>query len=269
MGFTIKDRKNNRTLKNKSKRVHKLKRKKNDAIKYKKIKGGSLSDGKKKTIEGTYDFMVNVKYTNREESIKMTPTKYKIGDKNLKEFKSTIKAELTPMDCFINALQLIGIFDIFTSNVLRISCTGKYGVTEEQIEMIFTLYHGYKFENTPYFEFMNIGNYDYWHPIVGGSLQPGEVMLVGWKESTGAHTFLVGKHLNGDVVYLDPQIPTNCSLKLQDCVTLLRKNEKPDRNYFILYNSIQPIKSIEILKDLGFDLTPGRDVDHTNTLVRP
>jgi hypothetical protein len=59
---------------------------------------------------------------------------FKISDENINSFQRFINA---PMDCVINALQLIGLLDSLTSNIFRISCVGKQGFELIQIEKLF------------------------------------------------------------------------------------------------------------------------------------
>ena len=54
---------------------------------------------------------------------------YKDGNNNV----------LTRRDCTINALQLLGVFNTFTSNTLRLTCSKKGNMNEGEISAIFTL----------------------------------------------------------------------------------------------------------------------------------
>jgi hypothetical protein len=142
------------------------------------------------------------------------------------------------MDCVINALQLIGILDTFSGNILRISCVGSTGFEKDQIEKLFILYVGLNFE------FKATNDFDDLLNTIDTQLLPGYVVFAGY---TG-HVFIIGRYLNGKLVYIDPQINTICDIIT--CQDILKKGGK---EYFILFNSKENLTNPQ-LEYLGFTL---------------
>jgi hypothetical protein len=142
------------------------------------------------------------------------------------------------MDCVINALQLIGVLDTFSSNILRISCVGSTGFEKDQIEKIFVLYKGVNFD------FKSTKNFDEFANSIETQLLPGNIVFAGF---TG-HVFIIGRYLNGKLVYIDPQINTICDIIT--CQDILKKGGK---EYFILFNSKEKLTNPQ-LEYLGFTL---------------
>jgi hypothetical protein len=62
-------------------------------------------------------------------------SQFGITDENLLTFDRVFPA---PMDCFINALQLMGVLNPLTANIMRVSTLGVTGFTKPQIEIIFS-----------------------------------------------------------------------------------------------------------------------------------
>ena len=162
-------------------------------------------------------------------------SQFKISDENIMNFKRHIQS---PMDCVINALQLMGVLDTLSSNILRISCVGSRGFEKEQIEKIFTLYTGVNFE------FKSTKNFDEFANTIETQLLPGNVVFAGY---TG-HVFIIGKYLDGRLVYIDPQLNTICDINI--CQDMLKNGGK---EYFILFNSEEKLTSTQ-LEYLGFTL---------------
>lgn len=229
----------------------------------------------RKLIPGTHFYTIKIGISDKNYTFTMIPSVFQITQDNLNQFISTVDSQLTPMDCFINALQLLNIFDKYTSNVLRITCVGKQGVSESQVEQIFTLWHVMHYARTGYFDFLELGNFDLWSPVVTRALKnPGDVIFAGWRQQSGGHVFIIAKDLGGNILYIDPQINTSCSLNNIEnnsrtfCINSLRQGETPDRSYFILYRSEEEILSQEIIKGMGFDLNPGRGTGEASAFRR-
>ena len=164
----------------------------------KSMKGGSpnhlFSKDNRTLIPGTMNYILDFRLDNFSARETFVPAVFTLDGNKVDEFQSAIDAKLTPMDCFINAMQLLGIFDAYTSNVLRISCAGTTGFGENQIEMIFALYAGMKYSETPMFDFLEAGPINVWSPIVMNSLQkPGDTVFCGWRQEGGAHVFIIAK----------------------------------------------------------------------------
>jgi hypothetical protein len=162
-------------------------------------------------------------------------SQFKISDDNIMNFRRHIKS---PMDCVINALQLMGILDTTSSNVFRISCVGTNGFTKEQIEKIFILYIGLNFE------FKSTKDFNEFATTIETKLLPGNVVFAGYS----GHVFLLGRYLDGRIVYIDPQLNIICDiLKCQEII------KNGGKEYFILFNSEEKLVNQQ-LEHLGFIL---------------
>ena len=216
------------------------------------------------------------------------------------KFQSYVDSSLTPMDCFINACQLIGILDTLNANILRISCAGKTGFNLNAMEKIFTLKSASDDDSlrslqnlqirssdgdtdgdmtmgnntVQYYNFTDLnklgGGLTLFAHILKKNLLKGHAAFCGWMQTGGGHVFIISKDSQGKLWYLDPQqTGSPCILdNNQDCQNILQKNTKQDRKYYILYNThnTQNPIPINILKDLGFDLSAGRSA-HTQGTV--
>lgn len=121
-------------------------------------------------------------------------------DESLYSFKRDFSS---PTDCFINALQLIGILDSKTSNILRITSKARDGgFTADEIELIFM------YATLKNCKFMSTGIWSEFETIINQILLPGNVTFAGF---TG-HVFLIGRDNLGTLVYIDPQINLFCPL---------------------------------------------------------
>lgn len=162
-------------------------------------------------------------------------TQFRITDEQINQFRRLIHK---PKDCFINAMQIMGMIDILGGNILRISCAGEHGFTKEQIEKIFMLHtgHYHDFVDMSYMEFVE---------LLETNLSPGYVTLAGY---TG-HVFIVGRYVDGRIVYIDPQLDTICDLLSTECESLI----KGHRQYYLLFNSTEKLTSNQ-LQSLGFQV---------------
>ena len=202
---------------------------------------------------------------------KASMTQFIFKDEFITDFQSYIDSKLTPMDCFINACQLLGVLDTLNANILRISCAGSKGFNLNGMEKVFTLKSASLSPGTiKYFNFTNFnalgGGIDLFAKILN-NLKPGHAAFCGWSQLSGAHVFVVAKDNSGNLVYLDPQLRGSpCVLNdNQDCINLLETNKSSDRQYYILYNTDDSVP-IEIIIDLGFDPSPGRSVHIQGTV---
>ena len=162
-------------------------------------------------------------------------SQFKISDENIMNFRRHIQS---PMDCVINALQLMGILDTLSGNILRISCVGSTGFEKYQIEKIFILYTGVNFE------FKSTKDFDEFAKMIETLLLPGNVVFAGY---TG-HVFIIGRYLNGQLVYIDPQLNTICDIL--NCQDMIKNG---GNEYFVLFNSEEKLTSTQ-LEYLGFTL---------------
>jgi hypothetical protein len=196
-------------------------------IKRKSVKSVQSSSKKKRQ---------SVVQTIRQESdnrITTEFTQFRITDEQIINFKRLIAK---PNDCFINAMQIMGMLDILGGNILRISCAGSQGFTKEQIEKIFILHtgHNHDFVLMNYNDFVN---------TIQLNLQPGYVSLGGYE----GHVFIVGRYLNGTIVYIDPQLNTICNLMDPECEKYLKVSNK----YYLMFHSTQMMTENQLMK-LGF-----------------
>lgn len=160
-------------------------------------------------------------------------------------------AEYSPSDCVISALQIIGILDCFTANLMRITNVSRTGVQLKEIELIFALRYNKKFEfqTTPDFnEFKN---------FVIDHLMPGHTVFCGIVREHTSHVFLIGKNLEGQLVLMDPQQPTNnniwCMMDTQDCFSSYMQGTL---SYNLLFNYTNELTEAEQAQ-LGFiDYSP-------------
>ena len=139
---------------------------------------------------------------------------FPISDENILKFKRVFRS---PMDCFINALELLGAISSLTANMMRISSLGKNGFTKEEIEKIFILITGcnHDFKSTP-----NSMEFSQW---ITANLPPGNVVFAGYG-GQAKHVYLIGRRQDGVIVYIDPQIGTICDLRLGTCQKYIANN---------------------------------------------
>ena len=147
-------------------------------------------------------------------------SQFSITDENINAFKRTFQS---PMDCFINALQLMNVLNQLSANIMRISTLGMSGFTKEQIEMIFAFTHNNNFE------FKETHNSDEWISWINNLLEPGNVVFAGYTN----HVFIIGRLLNGTILYIDPQIPIICDLSIPEC----SKYVLGQHTWYLLFNS--------------------------------
>jgi hypothetical protein len=152
-------------------------------------------------------------------------SQFTISDNNLSSFERIFSS---PMDCFINALQIIGIFDSRTANTLRITTKAREnGFTIEEIELIFL------FNTKHNCKFMSTSNWEEFKHMINQNLQPGKVTFAGYP----GHVFLIGRHNNGVVLYIDPQVSAYCNLDSPECTFLISNQPM----WYLLFNAPTPL----------------------------
>lgn len=164
-------------------------------------------------------------------------SQFKITDEQLLSFK---RIAPTPMDCFINALQIIGVVNNITANIMRLSSAGKTGFTSEEIEKIFIFLSGHNHD------FKATGSPQEFSEWIAKNVFPGHVVFAG-HEGGNNHVYLIGRGIDGTIVYIDPQLGIMCDLSTQECQGYLKNN----RVYRLMFNS-QGKLSPEQLRLLGF-----------------
>lgn len=148
----------------------------------------------------------------------------------------------SPMDCFINALQLLGIINNLTANIMRLSSVGRVGFTQEEIEKIFILItgHNHDFKATP-----SSHEFSKW---ISTFLPPGNVVFAG-HEGQSKHVYLIGRATDGRIVYIDPQLGSICDLSLEECQKYISTNKL----FRLMFNSSSKLTSDQ-LRTLGFSV---------------
>lgn len=152
----------------------------------------------------------------------------RISDQNFCNFKRFLNS---PMDCFVNAMQIMGMLNTNAANLLRISCVGVSGFSQEQIASIFILYTNF------FFLFREMAGWDAFGQQIM-KISPGYVTLGGYHKNGTGHVFLIGKTTQNKMIYIDPQIQNNtlCFLHEAQCENLIKNMDK----YYLLYrNDIQ------------------------------
>ena len=178
---------------------------------------------------------------------------HQITEENLKTFRRHVKS---PMDCVINALQIIGVLDNFSSNLIRLTCVGQQGITQEQIQNIFTLYS--VIQETPYeFLFMEARGFNQakvFEDVIIAGLQPQNILFCGYEKNGFKHVFLLGRYLDGRIMYIDPQVGKNgtvCDIHQAECYKYISGAQK----YYILhYNPTKKLTKKRI-KEMNIDIS--------------
>lgn len=165
-------------------------------------------------------------------------------------FKS-FKRVTSEMDCVINAMQLIGLIDNFSANILRLTSISKlHGISKDEIEKIFAFKFNRKFAFEPTTNFNTFKDSVLYYlndalektksgvvPIgrSAGRMIEGLVAFCGveYQDNT-KHVFLIGINPDKNIFKIDPQVnPPICNLT-QDplCIQSLTNNVK---TYYLLY----------------------------------
>lgn len=147
-------------------------------------------------------------------------SQFKITDNSLNSFNREFAS---PTDCFINVLQIIGMFDSATANILRITHLGQErGFSQEEIELIFM------YSMNKNYDFSETSDWTLFETLISQNLKPGHVTVAGYTN----HIFVIGRDLSGNFIYIDPQINKFCPLN--ECLPLIKDNQ---RKWFLLFNS--------------------------------
>ena len=164
-------------------------------------------------------------------------TYFRITDEQINTFRTVVKS---PMDCFINSLQLLGIINNVTADIMRISTAGKTGFSQEEIEKIFILLTGHNHD------FKGTNSPDDFSIFIANNLPPGNVVFAG-HEGQSKHVYLIGRTHNGTILYIDPQIGEICDLSLEHCQKFISNN----KTFRLMFNSSDKLTP-EQLQILGF-----------------
>lgn len=137
---------------------------------------------------------------------------FQITDDNI----TTMRRYLAkPRDCVINSMELMNIVDSRTSAIMRI-LIGDIGITIDQalaiLEFVYVRpFRKYHIEIKNLHILFDILNNDIIFPRT-------RAIFAALIYSNGdGHMITIGKSLNGELVYLDPQNPNTCDLNLFEC----------------------------------------------------
>jgi hypothetical protein len=143
-----------------------------------------------------------------------------ISNDNINNFSRHFQS---PMDCFINAMQIMNVVDAKSANIMRISTLGKTGFTKEQIELIFIYTYGNNFD------FKKTNDYNEWSTWIATYLQPSHIVFAGYTN----HVFLIGRLLDNTIVYIDPQVQQLCNLNDPTCSQYVQNQKE----WYLLFMS--------------------------------
>lgn len=120
-----------------------------------------------------------------------------------------------PMDCVVNAMQVIGIVDSRSADIMRIF-VGEKGIQENQIIAMFEYvyrrpFRFRKFDASEYQILFDGLNDDQIFPR-SSAIFAGVVYLNG-----NRHVLIIGKNYQGELVYVDAQNPDLCNLNNIRC----------------------------------------------------
>lgn len=161
-----------------------------------------------------------------------TLSQFVISDINIMNFKRYLHS---PRDCVINALQIFGILDVISANVMRMF-TVNTDIQKEEIEKIFVLTFGnnFEFKSTLCFNEFTLNIYNL--------LKPGNGVFAGYL----GHVFILARLTNGNIIVIDPSLHIMCDVRLMN--EYLGNCPKP---YFLLFNSNTRLTQ-EQLSHMGF-----------------
>jgi hypothetical protein len=175
-------------------------------------------------------------------------SQFKISDENITNFKRYVKA---PNDCVINALQIIGIIDNFVGNMLRIAYGERGIASQKQIELIFT------FSTSQKYKYHSL-TYEIFVKTITENINPGHIVFAGYI----GHVFLIGKTLNGKLVYIDPQTTVGiCYLENDECEKLIHpdslnaKFKELEEKYPVIKTLVSSKKTYKLLYNIPEQLS--------------
>lgn len=188
-----------------------------------------------------------------EERLETTSlTQFIIGDEDLQRFNRQFKS---PMDCVINALQIIRILDKKQADIMRIT-SGHLGITKEQIELIFMLHtnrnHSFIGMKPNVFENQ-----------IQNNLGLNKIVFAGYSlslpdGSINRHVFLMGRDSNNVIGYIDPSAVTSSESNIYSIHTNIEQHKSklqkfiesninnPNFELYLLYHSVGELNEGEI-----------------------
>lgn len=164
---------------------------------------------------------------------------FPMSDSQLDGFKRHVPHS---SDCVINAMQLLGLIDERTGDLMRITAMPLRGFHQQQIEKLMERTTGYKYD------FRSKSSYEDFF-AAATQLEAGRAIFCGIKRSNGpSHVFIIGRGLNRTLYFIDPQIPIICDINDPSCSIHIRENVT---EWFILFRSDQELSRVQ-LEQAGF-----------------
>jgi hypothetical protein len=165
--------------------------------------------------------------------VKYSVSQFYITDENLAKFGRWVKK---PMDCVINALEIIGILEKNSADLMRIA-VGDVGLQIFQIEEIFKyMYPNFSWQFYRYTNIQTLENFCI------HELQPSRVIFCGYNMKGFKHVFLIGKTNNNQILYIDPQVNGLCDLQQAGCFSYIQNAEE----YYILQGTTTAQQNLQI-----------------------
>jgi hypothetical protein len=163
----------------------------------------------------------------RSNGLEMEVVQFPITNEQLLRIQRTV---VRPRDCVINAMEIIGIIDGRSADIMRIM-VGDLGIPTEKIENIFEFSFRRSFTFTP------DNRMDLLDFFLTNSLMPNNIVFIGVEYISGEkHVFLIGKTETNALIYIDPQAPSSmCDLRETACFQTVFQNVI---NYYILQVNI-------------------------------
>lgn len=146
---------------------------------------------------------------------------FPISDENVEAFTREVER---PMDCVINAYQLLGFIDDYTAELMRMTCPGDQGLSLVQLERTMA-YMSHRRLSTV-LAFKPSSSFDEFQYYLSSNLGRGLSAFCGITRDDGSsHVFVVAINSVGQFVLLDPQLDeTMCDLAHSDCLSNITDN---------------------------------------------
>lgn len=127
-----------------------------------------------------------------------------------------------PMDCVINAMQAVGIVDSRSADIMRIF-VGDRGIQESEIMSMFE----YIFKRRFRFSVFDSSNYQMLFNILNNDtiIPRSTAIFAGLLLNNGnKHMIIIGKTVDGELIYIDAQNPLLCNLNNGSCMNAVLGN---------------------------------------------
>lgn len=230
---------------------------------------------------------------NLVETLYFVPSIFTVTKQTVESYVDGLDGRLTSMECVINALQFLGVFDAYTANMLRMTnVASNEGYNRKQMEMTLMLwdifvtrtnYNEYSRYETvaddsgnilPHlFDLVKVGNFDVWANYINkifrgtvnhheyyaanGPVDGNPALLCWWSEASKghAHAFVMLKNSDNQLVVIDPMLRKPwCNF--YECLAMFTENAADDRVYHVVANSVTRLTDSRQLEYFGFKIDP-------------